>query len=77
MHPLRELRKIINSTSPNRGKLVAINEGRELRIATNQGVTSILKQPGDVTNYKVGDSLILSNGRVVGRRLTQPTVYVL
>jgi uncharacterized cupin superfamily protein len=75
MHPLKQLRQLMKESSPTQGKVVKV--GNELRIATSQGSLSITPQANDATVYRVGDSVILANGMVVGRRLPTPTTYVI
>jgi uncharacterized cupin superfamily protein len=75
MHPLKQLKGLLKETSPGNGKIVQV--GNELRVATTRGTLSIQPSAGDATRYRVGDSVILNNGVVVGRRLNAPTVYVL
>lgn len=48
-----------------------------LLIATTKGSQSFPKSIGDVTPYQTGDSVMIVNGQVVGRRRNEPTVYVL
>lgn len=76
MHPLKQLQKLLNPKSPNRGRIISISK-ESLLIATTKGSQSFPKSIGDVTPYKSGDSVILVNGQVVGRRRNEPTVYVL
>jgi uncharacterized cupin superfamily protein len=74
MHPLKQLRKMMQESSPGQGKVVKV--GTELRVATHQGSLAITPSVNDATVYRVGDSVILSNGVIVGRRLKTPTTYV-
>jgi len=74
MHPLKQLKGLMKETSPGNGKVVQV--GTELRIATTQGMVTVQPSVGDATRYRVGDSVILVNGVVVGRRANSPTVYV-
>lgn len=76
MHKLKELRKILNQTSPNNGKIVKAGSS-DLLVATNRGSVLLNKIPGDATQYNTGDEVILVNGVVVGRRKRNPPVYVL
>jgi hypothetical protein len=75
MHPLKELKKILEKKTPNNGKV--ITSGTSLLVATNQGQFSITPTPGDATKYTVGDDVILSNGVIIGRRNRSSTIYVL
>lgn len=75
MHPLKELRKLLEKTSPNRGTV--IKNGTILSVITNKGQMSIAPTLNDATKYKNGDEVILVNGVIVGRRKKTPPVYVL
>ena len=75
MHPLRRLQHLLAPpVSPNHGTILAI--GTDLRIATSSGLLSVPRAVTDATVYRVGDSVVLANGVVVGRRNGTPTVYV-
>lgn len=76
MHPLKQLQKLLIPKSPNTGRIVSNSNGN-LLIATAKGSQSIPKRVGDATQYKAGDSVVLVNGQVVGKRLNEPSVYVL
>ena len=75
MHPLKQLQKILQESSPKQGKVVKI--GAELRVATHQGSMAITPSANDATVYRVGDAVILSNGVIIGRRIRTPTIYVI
>lgn len=76
MHPLKQLQKLLNPRYPNSGRVIQSSNGNVL-IATAKGSQSIQKNSGDATIYKAGDTVALVNGQVVGKRVNQPTVYVL
>ena len=76
MHPFKQLQKLLNPKSNNTGRVITAANGN-LVIATAKGSQSISKSSGDATQYKAGDSVVLVNGQVVGKRLNEPTVYVL
>jgi hypothetical protein len=65
----------LKEPTTNQGKVVAVS-GDSLVLATHKGSLSMKKNANDLTNYRTGDSVILANGVVVGRRLRTPTVYV-
>ena len=65
---------MMQESSPQQGKVVKV--GSELRIATHQGSLAITPSVNDATIYRVGDSVILANGVIVGRRVKTPTTYV-
>ena len=75
MHPLKQLRRLIQTRVPNQGKVVGVD--RDLRIATATGLLSVTRSATDATRYRVGDTVLLSNGQVVGKRLANPPTYVL
>ena len=75
MHPLQQLRKILQKSQTNNGRVISASS-TEILIATTKGSTRLPRTPGDVTNYQSGDTVILANGQVVGRRLRSPAVYV-
>jgi hypothetical protein len=74
MHPLKQLKSLLKERTANQGKVV--NVGNDIRVSTNQGMVSVQPNPNDLTRYRVGDSVLLSNGAIVGRRLPSTTVYV-
>jgi len=76
MHPIKQLQKLLNPKSNNNGRVIATNQD-SLTIATAQGSRVISKSSGDATQYRVGDSVALVNGQVVGKRSNAPTVYVI
>lgn len=76
MHPIKQLQKLLTPKSSNNGRVIATNND-SLTVATSQGSRVLTKTSGDVTNYRVGDSIALVNGQVVGKRSNQPTVYVI
>lgn len=75
MHPLKQLQRLLTPRVSNHGKVIGI-EG-DLRVVTTQGVLTIPRRASDATQYRVGDSVILANGQLVGKRLAEPPVYVL
>jgi hypothetical protein len=75
MHPLKQLKRILRDPSPNQGKVMQAN-GNAVLVATNRGSLSLTKSAGDATQYAVGDSVVLANGVIVGRRNRQSTIYV-
>lgn len=76
MHPLKQLQNLLQKRSPNQGTIVT-SSCSEMLIATTLGSLRVPRVTGDTTNYKPGDSVILVNGQVVGRKLRLPTIYVL
>jgi hypothetical protein len=76
MHPLKQLQKLLQPKSTNNGHVIAQANGI-LTLATKYGTQAIPKTSGDLTVYRVGDTVKLLNGQVVGKRVNQPTVYVL
>lgn len=76
MHPIKQLQKLLNPRSPNSGRVIQSSNGN-LLVATQKGSQSIQKNSGDANIYKAGDTVALVNGQVVGKRVNQPTVYVL
>lgn len=48
-----------------------------LVLATPQGSVSVKRSNMDATIYNVGDTVLLANGVVVGKRNREPTVYVI
>lgn len=75
MHPIKELQKILTQSTPNKGTVVSA--GENLIVATTNGTLSVSRNVGDATNYKAGDSVILANNKIIGRRLRASTIYVL
>ena len=75
MHPLKQIKKLLSSDSPNSAKVVSVS-GRSLTVATRLGSQTIARSPGDATRYQPGDEVVLANGQVVGRRSRTPTIYV-
>lgn len=75
MHPVKQLRKLINPPIPNQGKVVRITD-HNVMVSTRQGMVTLQPTANDATRYGVGDTVILSGGVIVGRRLRQPTTYL-
>lgn len=75
MHPLKQLRKILNTSTQQRGTVIK-NIGDSLIVATPNGSKSIKLNATDKTIYKVGDVVVLNNNAVVGKRLNNPIIYV-
>jgi hypothetical protein len=74
MHPLKQLQSLLKERTSNQGKVVKV--GNDLRIATSHGMVSVQPNPNDLTRYRVGDSVLLANGAIVGRRMPSTKVYV-
>lgn len=75
MHPIKQLRKILNIQQQNQGKVIQ-QFGDSMVVATTMGSQTIKLSALDKTNYQVGDTIILNNNTVVGKRLNNTTVYV-
>lgn len=75
MHPLQQLRKLLQDHPTNSGTVIAIN-GNSLTIATARGSQQLQKIGTDATQYRPGDAVILANGQIVGRKTREPMVYV-
>lgn len=75
MHPLKKLSKLFGEKKTNQGKVIRTS-GQNLIIATPKGSLSVQKNTNDVTSYTEGDTVLLANGVVIGKRLKQPKVYV-
>ena len=75
MHPLKQLRKLMQDRPNNHAKVVSV-VGREVVLATSRGSKTLTLTPGDATRYQPGDAVRLENNQVVGRRSRSPTVYV-
>lgn len=76
MHPLKQLKRLLQPTRTNQGLIVAQNADN-LILATPQGSVSAKRSMNDLTNYRVGDTVLLSNGVILGKRHRQPKIYVL
>lgn len=77
MHPLKQLRKIIQPTPPNTGKVIQ-STGTSLQVFTRDGqLSSLTPTARDATRYRVGDTVVLKDGIIVGRRNAISSVYVL
>lgn len=75
MYQIKELKRLLNTSPPNNGTVV--ESGNSLTVATRKGTISVPKSAGDATAYKVGDTVIISNGVLVGRRIKRPKIYVI
>lgn len=75
MHPVKELRKLLEKQNPNSGRVVSV--GSSLLVTTNRGQINVTPSPGDATRYVSGDEVILMNGIIIGRRKSNSTTYVL
>lgn len=76
MHPIKQLRKILNIQQQNQGKVIQ-QFGDSMVVATTMGSQTIKLSALDKTNYQVGDTIILNNNTIVGKRLNNTTVYVI
>lgn len=76
MHPLKELRKLLTIKSTQRGTVVATSKN-SVTLATTMGSKQARKLEADLTTYQVGDSVVVINGTIVGKRVNNSTVYVL
>lgn len=76
MHPIQHLKKLLNTSSTNQGRIIS-STATAFVLATPKGSMSVIRSPNDVTVYKTGDTVLLANGVVVGRRLREPTTYVI
>jgi hypothetical protein len=74
MHPLKQIQSLLKERTANQGKVVKV--GEEIRVTTNYGMVSVQPNPNDLTRYRVGDSVLLANGVIVGRRMPATKVYV-
>jgi hypothetical protein len=75
MHPLKQLRKILNIQQQNQGKVVQ-QFGDSMVVATSMGSQTVKLTALDKTNYQVGDVVVLNNNTIVGKRLNNSIVYV-
>jgi hypothetical protein len=75
MHPLKQLRKLLQERPISSGTVIATS-GDSITIATAQGSQRLRKTGTDATQYRPGDEVILANGQIVGRKTSEPTVYV-
>lgn len=76
MHPLKQLRSLLQASSSNTGKVIQAG-GAALQVFTRDGLLSIAPSSQDATRYRVGDTVVLKNGVIVGRRNAISEVYVL
>lgn len=76
MNPVTALRRLIVPDPRARGTVVA-TVGDSVTVATARGTVAVRRPAGDVTPYHAGDSVLLVNGQLAGRRLGKPPVYVL
>lgn len=76
MHPLKHLRNLLEVPKINQGRVIA-RTATDLVLATPQGSVSVKRSNTDATIYNVGDTVLLANGVVVGKRNREPTVYVI
>jgi len=75
MHPIQQLRKLLKEPSTNQGRVITSND-LSMVIATPKGSMSVTRSTSDATRYQAGETVLLANGVVVGKRQRQPTVYV-
>jgi hypothetical protein len=75
MHPLKQLRKLLQERPTSSGTVIATS-GDSITIATAQGSQRLRKTGTDATQYRPGDEVILANGQIVGRRTREPIIYV-
>lgn len=75
MHPINELRKLLSAKPRSTGTIVSADYG-SITVATTTGVVTVNRLPGDATAYRAGDTAVLLDGRVIGRRSGDPPIYV-
>jgi len=75
MHPLKQLRKLLSVPESRQGMIVTQTQSSFI-IATALGSQSVPRSAQDLTIYRTGDSVILANGVVIGRRLKPSKVYI-
>lgn len=76
MHPIKQLQKLLNPRTNHHGRVIQ-NNNDVLLIATSKGTQSIQKPLGVVNSYRVGDSVTVINGQIVGKKNNHYSVYVL
>ncbi len=75
MHPLKQLKQLLQDRPVSSGKVIATS-GDSITIATVIGSQRLRKTGTDATQYRPGDEVILANGQIVGRKTSEPTIYV-
>ena len=75
MHPLKQLQRLLQPSTTHQGRVISQTEN-SLFLATSKGSFSVTRSPNDATKYKVGDTVLMANGAVVGRRNREPSIYV-
>lgn len=76
MHPIKQLQKLIREPHLNKGRIISAI-GSSIIVSTPKGSYSVQKNLNDLTNYKIGDHVLLSNGQIIGKRSNDPKTYVL
>lgn len=75
MHPLERIKRLLSDRSAPSGTVIG-TDGNYVTLATSLGSKRVMKSVGDATSYRVGDEVVLANWQIVGRRVRQPTIYV-
>lgn len=75
MHPVNDLKRLLSRNIRQTGTVVNSNLDT-VTVATSKGVVSVKRLPGDATLYRNGDTAVLLDGQVIGRRRGSPSIYV-
>lgn len=74
MHPLKQLQDILSTRKPvSSGKVVAVSP-TGISVALKSGVTVLPRT--DATVYNVGDTAVIRNGVLAGKRVDENTLPV-
>ncbi len=73
---LNRIKKLLQQDgAPTQGTVITTVS--EIKISTSAGVIVGARQSGDVTNYRAGDKVRLSNGVITGKLKANTEFYVL
>lgn len=73
-HPVHELKKLLKGKSASSSGRVISVSGQSVHVATPDGVL-VLQRTG-ATAYKPGDTVVLRNGVLQGKRLDEANIPV-
>lgn len=66
-NPLQQLRSLIRSSSARMGRVSAISADGQIQVSTRSGVITARRGANDSTQYRAGDTVVLSGTVLQGR----------
>ena len=66
MNIFTELREVLSSATLDEGKILS-SSGTTFTVSTKRGSMQVERQVGDITNYRLGDTVRLKNSFLIGK----------